>query len=114
MGYALLWIESLAAALLLIAATTAYRARESKQWQTRVLLVVAVAFAFVIGAAQTTGAAFLAYARIEHNWLAYATSWLICLLAGGGLVLWLGLRRAESVPGAASWPIQGAVGDNDE
>ena len=95
MGYALLWIESLAAALLLIAAATAYRAQASRPRLAQVLLVLAVAVALFVGAAQTTGAAFLASMRIEHNWLAYALSWLICLLAGGGIVGW---RAFEAPP----------------
>jgi len=104
MGYALLWIESLAAALLLIAAATAYRALAPKHRHAQVLSVLAVAVPLIIGAAETTGAAFLASMLIENNWLAYTAFWLICLLAGGGLVLWRGLRRAEGVRAAAAWP----------
>jgi len=104
MGYALLWIESLAAALLLVAAATAYFAQARKRWLGRIVLCVAVAAPLIIGALETTGAAVLAYALIEHNWLAYTVSWLICLLAGSGLVLWFGLRRTEGLRAAASWP----------
>ena len=104
MGYALLWIESLATALLLIAAATAYRALAPKHRLTLALLIVAVAVPLIIGAAQTTGAAYLARMLIENNWLTYHASWLICLLAGGGLLLRRGLRRTEGVTAAASWP----------
>lgn len=131
MGFALLWIESLVAALLLIAAATAYRAlfrkpadmavdggagapdtfwmialrrAQRKQLLPKTVLVLAVALPVIIGAGETGVAACLASRLIEHSGLAYQLSWLICLLAGSALVLWCGLRRTEGVRGAASWP----------
>ena len=104
MGYALLWIESLAASLLLVAVATAYSERARMKLAAGVLLVLAVAAPTLIGGAETAFAGLMCSMRIEHHWLAYTVSWLVCLVAGIVAVLWRGLRRHDGVRPAAAWP----------
>ena len=101
MGYALLWMESLAAALLLVALTTACRERAQMKVLARVAWILALAAPALIGAAETTFASFLVSMRIGDNriiWLIYTVSWLLCLVFGIAVVaaLW---------PRAIAWPV---------
>jgi len=102
MGYGLLWLESLAAALLLVSAATACHAQAKRG--VRALLCLAVLAPLLVAAVETFASGFLAYVGVEHNWLAYTVSWDVCLVAGIAVILRRGLRRVEGVRPASGWP----------
>jgi hypothetical protein len=106
MGYALLWLEGLAVALLAIALVLAWAARSTR---ARVPAVAFVCLIF-LGAAGTASVATyrvrLSHYPVATTWLAYALSWLTAYILLSGIVLWRGLHRAEAglrLP-AALWP----------
>jgi hypothetical protein len=105
MGHALLWVESLASALLLVAVVAAWTARrERRRWDLPVFVVLLLA---VTAAALTWGLHSL-YLRgaLEASFYAAALAWTVGFLLGSTLILWRGLRQRGEAgePPGRSWP----------
>ncbi|MCY3021579.1 MAG: hypothetical protein NTW87_21400, partial [Planctomycetota bacterium] len=58
----------------------------------------------LIGAVETCVSGFLAYVGLEHHWLAYTSSWLLCARVGSALILRRGLKQVADTRPAAGWP----------
>jgi hypothetical protein len=105
MGYSLIWIESLASALLLIAVVTAWSGRRSRRFWQRLAPVL---IALVVG----TGAGILTYGigwlryhgNLDIPWFWYAFAWTLAFVAGSLVLFRNGLRcRGDDGPGARTW-----------
>src|SRR5438132_751087 len=104
-GYALLWLETLAAALLWTALVTAFASRLARGW-LRVIVVILVALVPLFGIAlhlsMLTG--MLRFmADLKANWFAFTLSESIAVLGGSALLGWFALRRAGDAPRARAW-----------
>ncbi len=108
MGYTLIWIESVAAALLLVALLTACTARWQR-WVGRfvvpgavvgILIFVVGVFTIGVGVLQSTGA-------VTTRLFIYVLSWTLVVFLGWMVILLRGLRKpaAELLPVAAGWPL---------
>jgi hypothetical protein len=110
MGYALLWIESLVASLLLVALATAVAARlRSRGRGPRRFgwTAMAVSSLPLIGGVLLTVFAFeLRTRNVTPDWLTYCLSWTLLGLA---ISPWLArhARLKGDTPVAASWPLVG-------
>jgi hypothetical protein len=109
MGYALIWIEGLAAMLLLVALSAACSARWSRRWRQLALPLLTASAVLLLAAAFTYGAALLRFrfhGLVPHDWFFYTLSWTIGFLAGVGVIWTRGLRRSgeERIPPARFWP----------
>jgi hypothetical protein len=107
MGYLLLWVEGLAASILLVALITACSARLEKRWAQ--ILWPTLAGLFVLGKAVAFSvvAFWLAAFLVAPDWRAYFLSLAVFIAAGTALVLRLGLRRSDKdapVPQGRAWP----------
>ena len=105
MGYAMIWIEGLAAVGLLVATITALVARLTRRWLQIVVIAVAALFPLAVGVCFTVVMGMI-MRWMGPAWFSYGLSWTI-LIAGGAVgVACLGLRRrgAEPVPAASAWP----------
>ena len=107
MGYALMWIEGLAAMLFLVALTAACSARWSRR-RRQLALPLATAFAILIVALLVTHAAGWAkfYFHLPHNWFYYTLFWTVLFFVGSGIIVRRGLKRRdeEDTPPARFWP----------
>ncbi len=97
MGLTLIWIESLAACLLLVALVTACSARLSGRWlRTLLPILVALVLALLGLALSVTGGYLMKQSRI-HSWIFYYTSlWAVAFIVAGVIMLRRGLRRQGS------------------
>jgi hypothetical protein len=111
MGYALLWVESLATVLVLLALVTAVTARWRLRFGQRVVPVV---LALVLVAAAALATAGLCY--LHHQFDAHpisnpqsiaAIGWTALLAFGSAMLLTNGLRRPmpELIPAAREWSV---------
>lgn len=106
MGYALFWVETMAAALLLIALVTAAAARFKlglARWLPPVVtLVVLMAAAFSIAGCM----GWLKYdINFDQPWFPYSLLWALTLTLAGVAVLYVGLWRSYAgSPRALLWP----------
>lgn len=106
MGYALLWVEVLAAAVLLAAlGMTSVARRKGRPWRVASaagMLLACLSPGLVMG----FGAYLFTYIYLLLcPWLAYAASWTAVAAAACSLVLWRGLRTgADGRPAALGWP----------
>jgi hypothetical protein len=107
MGYALMWVESLAAALVLVALVAALAA----PWRfgRRAGPILAAVGLFGLAAAATAGVCYF-HLRLDAHPVSNPHSialiaWTLFLAVGSAVLLARGLRRPgpESVPGARSW-----------
>ena len=107
MGYALMWIEGMAAMLLSVALTAACSARWSRR-RRQLALPLATAFAILIVALLVTHAAGWGkfYFHLPHNWFYYTLSWTVLFFVGSGIIVRRGLKRKdkEGTPPARFWP----------
>jgi hypothetical protein len=107
MGYALIWSEGLAVALLSLALATAWATRGGS---ARALWVVIVSFAFFAAAAVAVVWTLGVYTwygnRVRTTWFVYTLSWLAAFTASSVFLFRQGLRRPG--PGlarpATAWP----------
>jgi hypothetical protein len=107
MGYALMWVEGLAVALLCVALAAAWSARGR---MIRGMWAVLVYLLFFAAAGALAVAMFMMdiwrEGPIRTSWFAYALSWFGGFAAVGAFLLWQGLRQSK--PGlarpAALWP----------
>ena len=106
LGYGILWIESAAAAVLLVASLTAFAAHWTRwRGQHYVPLVHSLAAAALASVA-TQWIAWLKYqGKVEHPWVPYTVSWTVAFSIASGLVLVLGLKLSslDRGPAAANW-----------
>lgn len=108
MGHALLWIVSLAAALLCTATVTAWAAGRQRRW-LRVLIGLIPAGLFLAAgtaAAAATGTLKYSYG-LHQSWFEYTVAWTFCLLVGLAWVLRSSFRAVGEPPEPAgrSWPV---------
>ncbi len=105
MGYAMMWIEGLAAVGLLVATITALVARLTRRWLQILLIAVAALFPLAVGVCFTVVMG-MVIRWMGPTWFYYGLSWTILIAAGAVGVACLGLRRrgAEPVPAASAWP----------
>jgi hypothetical protein len=109
MGHALIWIEGLAAMLLLAALSVACSARWAhrfRQWAVPILTTLPI---LLLAASLTYGAAilkFIFHTFVPHDWFLYTLSWTLVFLVGAAFVFRRGLKRTgeERIPVACSWP----------
>lgn len=104
MGFILLWIESLAAALLLTATAASVLAHIKRGWRRSLLMGLVLAVPLTIGILQTIFSFFLQQSLIVNHWLTFTLSWTIALLVGIRLILWRGMKETDGVAAAARWP----------
>ena len=96
MGRMLLWIEDLAAALLLVAWITAIGARRQRRGVQLALPTVAASVIFLVAMLAVIGAYFLHYEKLcAPNLVPYTASWAILFAAGALAVLARGLRKRD-------------------
>jgi hypothetical protein len=99
MSYALIWLEVLAAALLLVATAAACVARWPRRWQrlTVLLLVTLPLFGAAAGVTFLTGV--LKY-QVHLDWhgFSYTLSWTVLFTAGAAVLFYYGLGSANSWP----------------
>ncbi|MEX2559459.1 MAG: hypothetical protein WD403_06060 [Pirellulales bacterium] len=100
MGYALVWIELLAAGLLWIAAAVAVSARLRTRW-LRWLLA-----GFLVLVPIAAGVVFAVPAQMLGRWFAYVVSLTAVMALCGLALVWRGLRRnLVGEPAARGWPL---------
>jgi hypothetical protein len=104
MGYALMWVECLAVALLVPALVMACAARWRRLWQVTLPALTAVLLV-ALAAAVTWAVGLFRFEMLLDSvpfWPLLA--WTALFAVGSVLVLTRGLRRQEGVPAARSWP----------
>jgi hypothetical protein len=106
MSYAMLWIESLAAALLLVATAAAVVARWPFRWLRLAAMVLVALPLFALAAAATYGIGFLRYsANLELNWFVPALTWTGVFAVGALVLISYGTGGSGDAPRrASSWP----------
>jgi hypothetical protein len=106
MGNVLLWVESLAVALLVPALVTACAARWPRRFGQGVVPVLTAALLVTLAAGVTWAVGFFRFQAFLDSvpfWPLFA--WTALFAVGAGLLLIRGLRRrGEGVPAARSWP----------
>lgn len=108
MGQSLIWIESLAAALVLIALAIAIAAHW--QWFGRWAVPIAIAVGFLAVAVAFTAFSFILHSSLDNHPLSNPHSlggiaWSFIVMIGSAILLVRGLRRAgpDRVPAAQEW-----------
>src|SRR5687768_9728614 len=105
MGYALIWIESLATLLLLIAAITAWSARLARPFWQRLGPILLALIGIGLAAWLTSAIGYLNFGLGLHiGWFSYTLAWTTGLIVGTVILFWLGFRQRGDVgPVARSW-----------
>ncbi|MGD1275934.1 MAG: hypothetical protein ABR964_01770 [Tepidisphaeraceae bacterium] len=105
MSYALLWIEVLISALLWMALLAACVARFKRRWVRATLMSLASALPLLFFAALVFAAIMIRFnAKVENNWLVYATALFIGAIAGLAVILIRARpREAGMAPSAMTW-----------
>lgn len=104
MGYALLWIEGLAVALLLVATLLACAGRLERRWlRLGAFLVVTLGLALVF-TALTVVAGWLQFSGMSDRWFVSTLLLTAAFVAGAVWLGFSGLRRGNGRPAAAAWP----------
>lgn len=109
MGHALMWIEGLAAMLLLLALSIACSARRPRRFGQLVLPLAMLLPILGLALVLTFGAGILRFhfhGLVPHDWFFYTLSWTIVFAASAIRILSRGLKRVgiEQIPPARSWP----------
>jgi len=108
MGYALIWVEGLAAAVLWVALGTVWGARRERRWLQLVVALAVALLPIALGGAAVAGALSLKFEKhgtIATDWVYYSLSWLLALMTTTFVVVRRGLRRSgdDNAPTARSW-----------
>jgi hypothetical protein len=108
MGYALIWVEGLGVALLVVATVTAWTARWSGRFRRVVVPLLVQLLILALGAAVALGAAELRFRYggvVAHDWFLYTLSWAVIFLVASSVVIRRGLKRSGDppLPAARSW-----------
>jgi hypothetical protein len=111
MGYLLLWMESVCAALVLLAMVTALAAHaRGSRTQKRVPLLLGALMIVFVGLAATFVGLVHFDTQIQSIGFGYVLSWSILFILTAVVVLILGLRPgAEGGPRARAWPLRRLV-----
>jgi hypothetical protein len=107
MGHVLIWVESLAVALLLPALVTACAARWRRRFRQGVLPVLTTVLLVAVAACVTWAAGFFRFqAFLDSVPFWSVLSWTILFAVGAVLLLIRGLRQRqeEGAPAARAWP----------
>src|SRR5262249_41856045 len=107
MGHALLWVESLGVALLLVATVAACSARWGKRLAQAAPPVLLALLLLGLAGVYVWGVEFQHERGAISNYpVRYAWSWTIALALGSAVVLARALRRAgpEGAPAGRTWP----------
>lgn len=105
MSYLLLWAESLAVAILIVAIIAALAGRCKRQLWRRLWPVLAAVVQFLIVAAATVLAGILLVRNVRPDWLfSYLLALTIAYILGTGLVLRRVFRSPNQEPAARAWP----------
>ena len=105
-GYGLIWVESVSAALVLVACLTAF-ASQRRSWIGQIgvpLLFTVVTTALASLVSQWT-IRLKDLGQVDHPWVSWAVLWTMTYALASGVVLILGTRRSVTTgaPAAASW-----------
>ena len=104
MGLALLWLESLALALIFISFVYAVSERVPKSWLRVAIRVVAFLLPACWGGVHILIAVYLHLNRIKPDWfLAYSISWLAIYLCGFFIIRRFALKGKDAVQACGSW-----------
>src|SRR6266568_3689099 len=107
MGYALLWLESLTAALLLIATVFAVSARWKSRWLSALLVVPAAMLVLLVGIAAVACSMYLRFKwQLQNDWMIYTVPWMIVLLAGLFVLRWRAGKITDGTRASVHWPRQ--------
>lgn len=109
MGYALMWIEGMAAMLALVAYTAACSARWLRRRRQLALPLMTALVILLVSALLTYAAAwekFYFHNLVIHDWFYYTVTWTMLFLVGSGIIIRRGLQRMgdENMPAARFWP----------
>src|SRR5271166_5354923 len=106
MNFTLLWITTLAASLLWVAASAAIAGRIKRKWVRVMLFCLVNLVPFVLWGLFVALAAGVKFEeRIDRSWFGYFVSLFCVFLVGGLMVLVCASRRKPgSVPAASTWP----------
>jgi hypothetical protein len=106
MSYLLLWAESLAVAILIVAIIAALAGRCKRQlWRQLWPVLAAVVQFLIVVAAVTVLAGILLVRNVRPDWLfSYLLALTIAYILGTGLVLRRGFRSPNQEPAARAWP----------
>src|SRR5262245_14489068 len=107
MGYSLIWIESLASSLLLVAVVTAWSGRHTRSlWQRFPPVLLALVMAGLVGSL-TYGIGWLRlFGHVNIPWFGYALAWTLGFAVGSLMLFRRGFRPSGSNgPEARSWPL---------
>jgi len=103
MGIILLWLLSLASALLLVAVITSL-ASKLKRLKIRLIVPILLALAPLIAGVGATGYAYK-WAAPKFPWLfGYTLSWTLVYVLGAAYILMRGMRAQEDEFAACRWP----------
>jgi hypothetical protein len=107
MGFALIWSEGLAVALVAVALATAWTARGSRARVVGLAFIFLLFFSAAVALVVATGAAYTEYGEIVRTtWFFYSLTWLVAFTAGGLLLIRQGLRHVDAKPArSAAWPL---------
>ncbi|OAI48670.1 hypothetical protein AYO44_06820 [Planctomycetaceae bacterium SCGC AG-212-F19] len=107
MGYAMLWTESLAATLLLVATALAWAAGSERRWWRILASGVAVLLPLTLAALITWMAWYVwEVLGIAHGWMGAVASWTALLLIGEATLVYFSQRPVGEPPARAArnWP----------
>jgi hypothetical protein len=106
MGYALIWMEGMAAALLAVALVTACAAHWPRRLGQRVVPILLVTVLATLAVSATYVATAIKFGAFqETDWFTYALSWTVLFTIGAVLILRRGLRASKpgGVSAAQAW-----------
>jgi len=109
MAYAMIWLESLAGAILLAAVVTALAARLRRAWVRIALAAAGAILPTAVGGLAAFLCAWLAVVTLRtwyaFGWFHYWFWWTVLAAGGAAAVVIIGLRRrGEGARPAAAWP----------
>jgi len=114
MGYCVLWITSLAAALFLVALGLALGSKLRRRFWLVGAPALALVPSLVLGVLASIVAGMLRWHKgiVKNSWFSYSLSWTLLLVAGAALLIVFGLSKRtgeNDSPRARTWP-QGKLG----
>ena len=105
-GYGLIWVESVAAAIVLVACITAF-ASHWRSWMSQlgVPMLFTVATATLASLVSQWTIRLKDLGQVDHPWVSWTVLWTMTYALASGVVLILGTRKSATtgVPAAANW-----------
>jgi len=105
MLHTLLWVEVLAAALLLVACVTAAASRLKWRWHQILWPTLVALLTFGLALVPVAVACYLRSKLLVHDWVIYTISLAVVFAAGALLIIFRGLWRKDGVVTARAWPL---------